>query len=84
MKKRVLTYLVVMIATFSLQSCVSNYVVSNPITYKTDANLEPISEKSLNVVRTTLNTENTIDAALAKIEGLKILRNFYNILWVEK
>lgn len=72
MKKRVLTYLVVMIATFSLQSCVSNYVVSNPITYKTDANLEPISEKSLNVVRTTLNTENTIDAALAKIEKANI------------
>lgn len=72
MKKRVLTYLVVMIATFSLQSCVSNYVVSNPITYKVDANLEPISEKSLNIVKASLNSENSIDKALANIDKTNI------------
>ncbi len=43
MKKRVLFYLVALVSTVSLQSCVTNYVVSKPATYakeyKTDAKL---------------------------------------------
>ncbi|SHE66969.1 C40 family peptidase [Chryseobacterium takakiae] len=46
MKKRVLFYLVALISTVSLQSCVTNYVVSKPATYakeyKTDAKLASI------------------------------------------
>ncbi|SDI92068.1 lipoprotein Spr [Chryseobacterium taeanense] len=46
MKKRVLFYLVALVSTVSLQSCVTNYVVSKPATYakeyKTDAKLVSI------------------------------------------
>lgn len=46
MKKRVLFYLVAFVSTISLQSCVTNYVVSKPATYtkeyKTDAKLASI------------------------------------------
>lgn len=46
MKKRVLFYLVAFVSTLSLQSCVTNYVVSQPATYtkeyKTDAKLTAI------------------------------------------
>lgn len=53
MKKRVLVYFLFVATFFSLQSCVSNYVVSNNQTYKTDAkfasvNLTPITKKSDN------------------------------------
>lgn len=46
MKKRVLFYLVAIITTFSLQSCVSNYVVSQPNIYKTDAKVTPVVVKA--------------------------------------
>lgn len=36
MKKKVLLYLVMLISTVSLQSCVTNYVVSKPATYNKD------------------------------------------------
>lgn len=46
MKKRVLFYFVALVSTVSLQSCVTNYVVSKPATYakeyKTDAKLASI------------------------------------------
>lgn len=47
MKKRVLVYILFVTTFFSLQSCVSNYVVSNNQTYKTDAkfaslNIQPV------------------------------------------
>lgn len=53
MKKRVLVYFLFVATFFSLQSCVSNYVVSNNQTYKTDAkfasiDLKPITKKSDN------------------------------------
>ncbi len=53
MKKRVLVYFLFVTTFFSLQSCVSNYVVSNNQTYKTDANfaslaIKPIEKKSDN------------------------------------
>lgn len=51
MKKRVLIYTFFVATFFSLQSCVSNYVVSNNQTYKTDAkfaslDIKPVSNKS--------------------------------------
>ncbi|WP_292009137.1 C40 family peptidase [Chryseobacterium sp.] len=51
MKKRVLFYLVAIVSTLSLQSCVTNYVVSKPATYtkeyKTNAKLASIDAKKL-------------------------------------
>jgi lipoprotein Spr len=51
MKKRVLIYTFFAATFFSLQSCVSNYVVSNNQTYKTDAkfaslDIKPVSNNS--------------------------------------
>lgn len=48
MKKRVLPYLIAIISVFSLQSCVSNYVVSSPTKYKSNANLGRMNAKNLN------------------------------------
>ena len=51
MKKRVLFYLVALVSTVSLQSCVTNYVVSKPATYtkeyKTDAKLASIDTRKM-------------------------------------
>ncbi len=51
MKKRVLFYLVAFVSTVSLQSCVTNYVVSKPATYtkeyKTDAKLASIETNKM-------------------------------------
>lgn len=68
MKKRVLFYLTAVVTFFSLQSCVTNYVVSEPISYKADAKLSTISPKSLNNIKAALNSDNSIDATLANIE----------------
>ncbi|HAI79794.1 MAG TPA: hydrolase Nlp/P60, partial [Chryseobacterium sp.] len=58
MKKRVLYYLVAVSATFSLQSCVTNYVVSTPTTYaneyKSDAKLASIDNKKLETAKAQL------------------------------
>jgi lipoprotein Spr len=45
MKKRVLFYTIAVMSVFSLQSCVTNYVVSTPTKYKSDANLEKLNTK---------------------------------------
>ncbi|WP_294284727.1 C40 family peptidase [uncultured Chryseobacterium sp.] len=51
MKKRVLFYLVAFVSTVSLQSCVTNYVVSKPATYakeyKTDAKLASLETNKM-------------------------------------
>ncbi|WP_418122174.1 C40 family peptidase [Chryseobacterium sp. PTM-20240506] len=51
MKKRVLFYLAAFVSTMSLQSCVTNYVVSKPATYtkeyKTDAKLASIDTRKM-------------------------------------
>lgn len=51
MKKRVLSYLVALVSTVSLQSCVTNYVVSKPATYskeyKTDAKLASLDTNKM-------------------------------------
>lgn len=58
MKKRVLFYLAAVTATFSMQSCVSNYVVSSPAThlntYKSDAKLASIDNKKLETAKSQL------------------------------
>ncbi|EJL75688.1 C40 family peptidase [Chryseobacterium populi] len=58
MKKRVLFYLVALVSTVSLQSCVTNYVVSKPATYskeyKTDAKLASIDTKKMEQDKQTL------------------------------
>lgn len=68
MKKRVLLYLTVIIATFSLQSCVTNYVVSQPTIYKTDAKLASLTPKNLNEAKKEISPSKQIDMALASIE----------------
>lgn len=58
MKRRVLFYLVGVIATISLQSCVTNYVVSAPQTYvneyKSDAKLASLDNKKLETAKAQL------------------------------
>ena len=73
MKKRVLFYLVAFVSTISLQSCVTNYVVSKPATYtkeyKTDAKLAAIDTKMENDKKLLINSfisEKAVAAANAK------------------
>lgn len=47
MKKRISLYLIAIVGAMSLQSCVSNYVVSSPVQYKTDAKLAKLSPKKI-------------------------------------
>lgn len=60
MKKRVLFYLVAFVSTLSLQSCVTNYVVSKPATYtkeyKTDAKLVALDTKIENDKKLLINS----------------------------
>ncbi|PZU91399.1 MAG: hydrolase Nlp/P60 [Chryseobacterium sp.] len=64
MKKRVLVYILFVTTFFTLQSCVSNYVVSNNQTYKTDAKFA-----SLNLKPVVKNTENKTQKVLAAISN---------------
>lgn len=68
MKKRVLSYLTVILSVFSLQSCVSNYVVSQPTNYKTDAKLVSITPNKLSEAKKEISPAKQIDIALANIE----------------
>ncbi|MGV8915861.1 MAG: C40 family peptidase [Kaistella sp.] len=72
MKKRVL-FLVGVMATFSLQSCVTNYVVSTPTTYtieyKSDAKLTAIDNKKLETAKLQLLSS----FANEKIAAAKVL-----------
>ncbi len=72
MKKRFLTYAGIAIATISLQSCVSNYVVSAPAKYKDDAKTFVINEKKLAEAREELNsiavTDNNPQASFAMLQ----------------
>ncbi|HEX7871185.1 MAG TPA: NlpC/P60 family protein [Chryseobacterium sp.] len=60
MKKRVLFYLVAFVSTISLQSCVTNYVVSKPATYnkeyKTDAKLAALDTQLEKDRKTLINS----------------------------
>ena len=64
MKKRVLIYILFVTTFFSLQSCVSNYVVSNNETYKTDAKLA-----SVNIHPVVTNTPGKTQKVLAAISN---------------
>lgn len=68
MKKRVLFYLTVITSVFSLQSCVSNYVVSQPTNYKTDAKLASITPNKLSEAKKEISPAKQIDMALANFE----------------
>lgn len=60
MKKRVLCYVVAIMTTLSLQSCVTNYVVSNPKgqdeIYKTNAKISSIDKDKLESAKKQLST----------------------------
>ena len=64
MKKRVLVYILFVVTFFSLQSCVSNYVVSNNQSYKTDAKFA-----SLEVKAVSKNSDNQGQKVLASISN---------------
>jgi lipoprotein Spr len=55
MKKRVLPYLIAIISVFSMQSCVSNYVVSKPTKFKSYSNLNKLNSKNLNAANKSVN-----------------------------
>ena len=63
MKKRVLLSLVAIISIFSLQSCVTNYVVSTPTKYKSSTKLDKINTFELDPIE-----------VLKKRKNLKILK----------
>ena len=64
MKKGVLVYFLFVATFFSLQSCVSNYVVSNSPTYKSDAKFA-----SLDIKPITNNSDNQSKKVLASISN---------------
>ncbi|AYO56748.1 hydrolase Nlp/P60 [Chryseobacterium sp. 6424] len=87
MKRRVLYYLVAITAVFSLQSCVTNYVVSAPATYKeqykSGAKLASIENKKLEVAKSQLVSNfaeeklaaaRTMEATLKNDEIAKTIR----------
>lgn len=72
MKKRVLLYIVAAVSTFSLQSCVTNYVASKPATYveeyKSSAKLASIDAKKLEADKKQLiNSFSSANAVKAEI-----------------
>lgn len=69
MKKRVLFYLIAFASTISLQSCVTNYVVSEPMKYKSDAKLQKVETQNLTVARASVYAggETTAKATFASI-----------------
>ncbi len=79
MARKILLYLSLVWAVFSLQSCVSNYVVSKPMEYVPTTKLSSIPSKRLNESKKALiNNTNTnfsngdmIDAALASLDAAK-------------
>ncbi len=62
MKKRVLVYILFVVTFFSLQSCVSNYVVSNNQTYKTDAKFASMDLKPVVNNNTPTKTQKVLAA----------------------
>lgn len=87
MKKRVLFYILAVVTTFSLQSCVSNYVVSQPNIYKTDAKVTPVIVKAENadklqakrMLASLNNASNSIKASMIA-EAIKHEKTIDNIL----
>jgi lipoprotein Spr len=76
MKKRVLLNTIAVMSVFSLQSCVTNYVVSTPTKYKSDANLEKLNTKNLNAAnKSTYNSYNVNFANVQKSELAAAITN---------
>lgn len=75
MNRRVLLYLVAITATFSLQSCVTNYVVSAPASYdnqyKSDAKLASIDQKKIELAKSQL-LSNFKDEKLAATKSMEV------------
>ena len=71
MKKSFLVYIVALVSVLTLESCVSNYVVSTPIPYKQNTKLATIPNKSLNFAKQSLNNRNSLDAVLASIDKVE-------------
>lgn len=79
MKKKVLLYLVMLIATVSLQSCVTNYVVSKPTTYnkdiKTDAKFAAIDSKRMQADKKQLISSFVSEKTVALANAKNKLKN---------
>lgn len=79
MKKRVLSYLTAVVATFSLQSCVTNYVVSTPASYtseyKSNAKLASIDSKKLETAKKQLISSFKEERAVATKSLETIVKN---------
>lgn len=79
MKKRVLLYLVMLISTVSLQSCVTNYVVSKPTTYikdnKSDANFAAVDNKKLQIDKKQLISSFVSENSIALSNAKNKLKN---------
>lgn len=79
MKKRVLLLLTAVVATFSLQSCVTNYVVSTPTSYtqeyKSNAKLASIDTKKLEVAKKQLINSFKAEQAVATKSLETIVKN---------
>ena len=79
MKKRVLLYITSVVATFSLQSCVTNYVVSAPTSYtseyKSNAKLASIDSKKLEIAKKQLVSSFKEEQAVATKTLETIVKN---------
>ena len=79
MKKRVLFYFTVVSTIFSLQSCVTNYVVSAPATYvneyNSDAKLASIDNKKLEVAKKQLLSSFKDEQSFAANNLVNIAKN---------
>lgn len=79
MKKRVLFYIASVVATFSLQSCVTNYVVSAPTSYtseyKSNAKLASIDSKKLEIAKKQLVSSFKEEQAIATKTLETIVKN---------
>lgn len=84
MNNKVLFYLAVITSVFSLQSCVSNYVVSQPNIYKTDAKLTNVATANLNTVKKELSASKQIDLALASIEKTNLNAEVHKTILFDK
>ncbi|MDQ0592039.1 lipoprotein Spr [Chryseobacterium ginsenosidimutans] len=79
MKKRVLFYLVALVSTVSLQSCVTNYVVSKPATYakeyKTDAKLASIETNKMEQDKQKLINSFLAEKAATLVNAKNTIKN---------
>ena len=79
MKKRISFYCAAVFTTFSMQSCVSNYVVSTPATYtkeyKSDAKLASIDNKKLATAKEQLLNSFKDEQAVAARSLETIVKN---------